>query len=73
MGPGNQVKDIYVRETDNTVTFNQNFLFEIRVDTRHDVVSPDTAISRFDRYLLACYISIGKIARLPGYFGCCIS
>jgi hypothetical protein len=42
VGPGNQVKDIYVRETDNTVTFNQNFLFEIRVDTRHDVVSPLT-------------------------------
>lgn len=26
VGPGNQVKDIYVRETDNTVTFYyQNF------------------------------------------------
>lgn len=34
VGPGNQVKDSYVRETDNTVTIQfKILLFEIRVDS----------------------------------------
>lgn len=35
VGPGNQVKDIYVRETDNTVTVK--IFFEIRAASRRAV------------------------------------